>query len=118
MKTTLNGIEFCQADVVNQANALREGGHFFLVYDDEMQTLVGGCFAPSFLDALDILADARRLDHRLICEDEMDEVAASELGVHYDYLGDDQDLYWTYDLIFGYRHINMDVTHILAGERR
>ena len=116
MYTTLNGVEFRQADVVNQADAFLYEGHFFLFYDDEMETLIGGCFASSSLDALDILADECRLDHRMVCEDENDELDRSELGIDYDYLGESQDIFWVHDLHFVYCRVNMNITHILASK--
>lgn len=115
MYTTLNDIEFCQADVVNQDDAFLHNGNFFLVYDDEEDFVVGGCFASSSMDALDTLANHYMLEHRMMARDL---VGNLDIGQKYDYLGNEQVPHYIHGLHIAYTKVNMDVTHILEAEGR
>ena len=115
MKSVLDNVEFYQDDVVNQEDSEFFNGHFFLIYDDEDDFLIGGCFASSYLDALDTLANNGLLDHRNVPRGM---IKGLNLGTEYDHLGEDQSAYWIQGINVVYAQICTDVTHILNLECR
>lgn len=114
MSVELNsGYHLEYTDVLNQDDMLHYEGNFFVVSDEDVGHVLGGVFASSSLEALDIIADEGLLDHRILHHSEISD--NDRIGIEFEFLGTHQVSYFLHGLNIEFYKIETDVITILSG---